>query len=146
MAGANDGELNPLILQAFEKIDQGVREDRRDLIEEGNEMILRREQQVILEEGYKELNRLKLGRVMGAMAESPVPGGCSFNKCVPKGDLTNFNDRWKWISGEMLPNWTGMDPDLQLQLVQAPLGASLEDLTSIVRSYYFSELLKNMNR
>ncbi|MGH7139011.1 MAG: hypothetical protein ACREHD_24970 [Pirellulales bacterium] len=135
------GELSQNVLDGFELIDRGIRQGSDDLIQQGNAMLLQREQQTILMRGYAELARLNLGKLMGALAKSPVPGGKPFSESVPGGDLANFADRWRWILKEMLPNWNNMDPELRQKLAEAPLGSTLDDLIAIIARYYLPGLL-----
>ena len=109
-------------LKAWFNIAAGIDVGVPSAIALGNEMLLRREQRQILSRGYRTLDRLHLGEQMGAMAESPIPGGRSFSATVPGGNLANFDDRWKWITSEMLPNWLGMSPQQRADAVKQPLG------------------------
>jgi hypothetical protein len=56
------------------------------------------------------------------MGTSPIPGGKSFCDVVPGGDLTNFDDRWKWISVDMLPRWLSFSDKQRQRVVRIPLG------------------------
>ena len=55
-------------------------------------------------------------------ALSPVPGGKPFREVVPGGDITVFEDRWKWIETDMLPAYERLTPQRRRQPVDTPLG------------------------
>ncbi len=87
-------------LRAWKQIASGVRQN----VEKGNLYLLYREQHHVLQKGgyYRDIRNLfpLTGQAMGAMmmvTGSPVPGGESFEQVDPFGDITRFNQRWKWI-------------------------------------------------
>lgn len=134
------------VYSAFKDIHGGKLEGDQDRINKGNASLLKREQRVILERGYLELARLQdkgLDQGMAKNSISPIPGGKDFLDVVPGGDLTNFDDRWRWIETDMLPKWLAFSPAERVTLVQQPLGATptalrnalLRDLADGLRSF-----------
>lgn len=120
-------------LEAWRTIDRGrqaVREGRaaknqdqvsrgNDLIWKGNQALLHHEQAVTLQQGVYEHHReafrwLSSGWNIEGI-RSPIPGDTSeFREAVPGGDIGRFEDRWRWISEQMLPAWRRLaetDPD-----------------------------------
>ncbi len=122
------GDLGEKEIRAWRLIDHGSRSGNQHAVQLGNEILLRREQEIILARGYAALARLKLGATMGRLSDSPVPGGKNFCDSVPGGDLTDFDDRWKWIVQEMLRQWNQMSAELRAALVKVPLGATNDQI------------------
>ena len=120
------GEIEPKVAQAFEDIHKGALAGNEDLVNKGNAALLEREQKEILKEGYAFLSKMGIGVAMGYLTESPIPEGKSFHDVVPIGDLTNFQERWKWISSDMLPAWLALPAEVQKILVQKPIGSEPE--------------------
>jgi hypothetical protein len=130
------GEIDKSMLEAWKLIDSGD----PDKVRKGNEMLLEREQRIVLARGYAVLQTLTKFMIpvagkMGDMAVNPIPGGKSFRELMPTGDITSFKDRWKWISTEMLAIWNRMDDELRQKLVKAPLGTPPDKLQEIVDEY-----------
>jgi len=134
------------VYSAFKDIHGGKLEGDQDRINNGNAALLEREQSIILRRGYRELALLQDKGLDQGMAEnsiSPIPGGKDFLDVVPGGDLTTFDDRWRWIETDMLPKWLAFSPAERLTLVQQPLGATptalrnalLRDLADGLRSF-----------
>jgi len=123
-------------------IDAGTKEGMEWLVQEGNKLLLRREQQETLARGYKELARIGITGPIGMMTTSPLPGGSAFWSVVPGGDITDFNDRWKWITSDMLPKWHDMSKANKQKAVELPLGApmsEIESATSGWAEYFLSQ-------
>ena len=117
---AND--INPQVFQAWQKIDRGKRENNQDLIWEGNGDLLRFEQRDVLQPKVYDQSRQLWSDMSGAPAkwfmeiESPYNSqGPSFQDFVDGGDLGNFDDRWKWINGSLLPEWKQIDANQKRQ-------------------------------
>jgi len=122
--------------EAWRKIDNGISGGNTALINEGNDALLKREQEVVMQPIY--FNRLAntwikqppLQSWLGAVAvpensnglgnagewfsansnKNPMPGGPGFRATVPNGRIDNFLNRWTWIhntSNGMLQIWTG---------------------------------------
>lgn len=121
------GALNRDIHDAWSRIDKGIRDSNEKLVHEGNAQLLRREQEVVLKRGYRELSKRNLGVLMGTIAENPIPGGQHFNDIVKGGDLANFEDRWKWIEKDMIGRWNSMTRSQRRALVDGPIDASGPD-------------------
>jgi len=82
-------------------------------------------------------------------AHSPIPGGKDFRDVVgthfdlfsigplhvgwETGDVTNFNDRWKWITRDMLPRYEKL-------LQNTPYAEQVIDTQLSVRAQQFREL------
>lgn len=118
------GELSIRNWNAWQLIDKGITDGNRDLVSQGNKLLLKREQQIILAEGYRALAALNMGKIMGAMATSPIPFGDSFNTVVPGGSLCDFDDRWRWISQELFPRWASMSAETRSRLSGLSLDTS----------------------
>jgi hypothetical protein len=134
------GDIDEATIAAWRKIDSGIRNKNEEDVQEGNKMLLRREQEVILTPGYANITRIpgiNLGRTMGRMAESPVPGGRRFSVAVPGGSLANFTDRWKWIEGDMVKHWNRMPRKDRLYYVETPI---TNELTPPLRLDMFRDL------
>lgn len=119
--------LRESVYSAFKDIHEGKLGGDQNRINKGNAALLEREQKVILERGYLELARLQdigLAQGMAKNSNSPIPGGKHFLDVVPGGDLTNFDDRWRWIETDMLPKWLAFSPQMRATMVQKPLGTS----------------------
>ena len=128
-----NGQLTANELKTWENINSG--DPAR--VKTGNEALLRREQQNVLEPFYDQIReRGPLGVTGKAMsvalsvlAESPVPGGKPFRDVVKydvyldipfvggkydvkvatvPGDITKFDDRWNWIKNDMLPRYQNL--------------------------------------
>jgi hypothetical protein len=104
-------------LQAWEFIDGGIRLGHPNTVWQGNELLLKREQQVVLNPGYKALNKkMFIPTLMSLIAENPfrVSGGAPFNNGVVDAlayqNLTNFEQRWSWIQAEMVTPWEAETP------------------------------------
>jgi hypothetical protein len=95
-------------------------------VELGNEALLRREQETILQPYYEKIRAIPTIGIMPSLisrlfAESPIPGGEKFTDVVPGGDVTQFKDRWVWITSDMLPAYLRLDPEFRRELVNRPL-------------------------
>lgn len=99
------GELSDTLLNAWRLIDSGD-------AWKGSTLLLKYEQSITLQVGVYDKYRDAF-KAMSRAAQyypptfsSPIPGDANnFTRCVPGGDLGNFEDRWKWIEGSMLPAW-----------------------------------------
>ncbi|MEV4049905.1 hypothetical protein AB0J55_01855 [Amycolatopsis sp. NPDC049688] len=95
-------------------------------VRRGNRELLLREQKTVVAPYYGRIRAMKdfdlIPDQLSREALSPVPGGKPFREVVPGGDLTVFEDRWKWIETDMLPAYEGLTPQRRRQLVNTPLG------------------------
>jgi hypothetical protein len=111
----------------------------------GNMLLLHREQHDVIQGTYDQLRSRNWieGRLftdfLSDNARSPVPGGKDFRDVVGShvdlfsigplhvgwetGDVTNFGDRWKWISQDMLPAYRRLlqDAGQAEQVIDTPL-------------------------
>jgi uncharacterized protein YukE len=134
---ASEGQLGRTELAPWENIASGD----PGRIADGNEALLRREQEQIVQPYYDEMRNHHgvSGDVFTytstVMAEDPVPGGHAYRDLyrlhvqfdaptpqvpftswppqphvdistpLPDGNLSNFDDRWRWIQQDMLPHY-----------------------------------------
>jgi hypothetical protein len=104
------GELSEAQLKAWQDIDSG----QLSRVNAGNLELLRREQLTVLQ-GQGFYGRIQaipdddvIPETMSAEARSPIPGGKPFASVVPGGDITKFDDRWKWLADDMIPAFQGL--------------------------------------
>lgn len=92
---------------------------------EGNGALLLKEQSEILPPDYERIQDMWGGGFItdniSENTASPIPGGKSFQELYPDGDVTNFEDRWKWIQDHMLPEYRALGDDYTKTLVNQPL-------------------------
>jgi len=119
---ANQGRINQLQLDGWEKIHLGDVTYNGDLIWEGNKLLLENEQKVVLQpifdEYASEIDELdtfgyQLHHAPGRRAaqltglvpgtKPAIPRTPFFRDAVPGGKLSNSSDRWNWIENSMLP-------------------------------------------
>jgi hypothetical protein len=115
---ASTGALPAEMLPVWEDIASGDPER----IKQGNEALIVREQDMILQDDYDEILQRPTGgaftALLSATANSPVPGGAPFRDVVndirigdditldsplPTGNVANWDDRWRWVTEDMLP-------------------------------------------
>jgi uncharacterized protein DUF2515 len=120
-AAYNRGDMSAANYEAWVKIASGDKAAQW----EGNKALLMREQSEVLPPGYERIRDLTGG---GTIAEnisentqSPLPGGAPFQTLYPDGDVTKFEDRWKWIDEHMLPEYKALGDDHTRALVAQPL-------------------------
>ncbi|EOD58540.1 hypothetical protein H480_43195 [Amycolatopsis vancoresmycina DSM 44592] len=94
-------------------------------VRQGNHALLLREQKTVVAPFYGRIRDMKdfdmIPDQMSREALSPLPGGKPFREVVPGGDITVFEDRWRWIETDMLPVYEGLTPQRRRQLVNTPL-------------------------
>jgi hypothetical protein len=98
-------------------------------IQAGNTWLLHREQYTVIQHTYDALRSHNWveGKIFtmftSQVAKSPIPGGKSFRD-VSGGDVTTFDDRWNWISGDMMSSYQRLlaNPGLAQQVIDTPLG------------------------
>jgi Domain of unknown function (DUF4157) len=132
LAAANArGELDHDALAAWQDIDSGD----SGRVNRGNIALLRREQLHVLQGGgyYKQIQDIPDNNVipetMSEQAKSPIPDGKPFAEVVPGGDITTFEDRWKWLEKDMIPAFEKLDP-IELQRLAKK---SLDELANLHR-------------
>lgn len=91
----------------------------------GNEALLFQEQFNVLDPSYRQIRSGLLGGptawVLSMMTQPPIPGGSPFTAVVPGGDVTRFQDRWQWITTDMLPAYSRLTPQDRATLINEPL-------------------------
>lgn len=122
-AARRDRELRLLPYHGWRSIDAGRRTGDPETIWAGNARLLRYEQEFTLQEGVYDHHRKTFKRlsseVTGLVAplESPIPGDpVTFQDHHSWGDLGDFEDRWSWIDGSMLPAWREHERSLEEDL------------------------------
>lgn len=125
LAAANArGELDKDAFEAWQDIDSG--DSKR--VSRGNMALLKREQFHVLQVGgyYKRIQDIPdndiIPETMSENARSPILGGKPFAEVVPGGDITKFEDRWKWLEKDMIPAYEKLDPIELQRLVKKSLG------------------------
>jgi hypothetical protein len=110
------GILQPCDYEAWHKINQ---EQCPATIGEGNKMLVRREQEKVVQPLYDTLQKellwarwyfadqaiLQPGHAMSRLAFAINKTVKSFLEAVPEGDIMNLDDRWKWIEEHVYPYW-----------------------------------------
>jgi hypothetical protein len=120
-AAYDRGDLSAANYEAWVKIAAG--DDKACW--EGNKTLLLREQSEVLPPDYERIQDLWFG---GSITEeisgntvSPIPHGASFRELYPDGNVTNFEDRWRWIEDHMLPEYQALGDQYTRDLVSQPL-------------------------
>ncbi|MFJ7213006.1 hypothetical protein [Amycolatopsis sp. NPDC098790] len=94
-------------------------------VRRGNRELLLREQKTVVAPYYARIRDMKdldlIPDQMSREALSPLPGGKPFRAVVPGGDITVFEDRWKWIETDMLPKYEALSPQRRCLLVTTSL-------------------------
>jgi len=117
------GELDKDGFAAWQDIDSGD----PSRVSRGNVALLKREQYQVLQGGghYKQIQDIPdnntIPETMSEEAKSPIPGGRPFADVVPGGDITKFEDRWKWLEKDMIPAYEKLDPAELQRLVKKSL-------------------------
>jgi hypothetical protein len=122
---------------AWKMIDDGVFENDKTKVSAGNVELLRREQQSILAGTYEDLdasvNILGFPVVSWAfsiLAENPVPGGPRLSSRYELRLLSNFDERWDWITrgGDgMWSLWIGTPVNTRKTWIETPLRTRADD-------------------
>ncbi len=96
-------------------------------IANANQVLLRREQEIILADTYTDLLSLWDGWIADAfswLTRNPIVGGPSFQSVIPNGNIAVFADRWGWITHPqqgMWLLWTSKDKYQRQSLANSPL-------------------------
>lgn len=138
---AQAGQLDGKMLAAWADIASG--DPKR--IQRGNLRLTDREQRFVLQPYYDKMLRHPGGKAVTYLfsltAGSPVPGAQPFGKYaakyklpggivihdplpIPNGNVANVNDRWDWLTKEILPKYNEdlkKDPQAIKNLIDAPL-------------------------
>jgi len=109
-AANKSGELSNELLEAW----RGIASGDETKVRTGNYALLKREQSERLKKHYQQIQELPdidmIPKTMSGHALSPIPGGRPFSEVVPGGDITDFSDRWRWITEDMIPAFERLDP------------------------------------
>jgi len=137
----NDQDNQQLNYAAWQQIDNGVEENNATKISNGNIELLRREQRDILSQTYIDLDSSVsilgfpvVSWVFSILAENPVPGGPDFSTFSELRLLSNFNERWDWItrsSDGMWPLWTAASINTRKGWVEIPLRTRADDYNRV---------------
>jgi hypothetical protein len=107
-------------VDAWRQIDAGrlARADRPDgatssaadeFVWGGAERLLRYEQEMVLQPRVYDYDR-DVWKEFSRVAFSPIPGDAhEFIDLSPDGTLSDFDQRWDWVSNSMLPAWRNLD-------------------------------------
>jgi len=76
-------------------------------VSSGNRVFLDREQRGILQPYYETFPTWAHG-FMSVMARSPLSNAHDFRRVVPNGNITNFDDRWRWVNDHIFSRWVTM--------------------------------------
>ncbi len=115
----------PVEMEAWEQIDEGIRINNLEIVNAGSLILLRREQEFIIQPVYNAISTIKLhladfftalnyDDALSFLAENPIPRGKPFSELVV-GNLAVFADRWAWIhepggTEGMFQIWGGTPP------------------------------------
>ncbi len=114
-----EGVIPNEIFAGWWSIHDGFDDNDFSAVADGNQQLLRREQEEILKETYEALDEaealfgtVSVSWLFSLLTDNPVPGGPSFQAVVPDGNIAVFADRWQWITDPnvgMWKLWTGTD-------------------------------------
>ncbi|WP_277438118.1 hypothetical protein [Streptomyces sp. SPB162] len=136
------GQIDARSVDAWQGIDSG--DPQR--IADGNKSLLMREQKKILPPYYSEVYHhdgpvgYLFASELDNMTSSPIPGSKSFKSYshgfvgYPFNQVTNTDDRWDWISGDMLPAYQRLlrdDPGEAKRLIALPLAQRAKEFRRI---------------
>ena len=106
-------EIDDATYDAWKKVDDGIQQGNQNLIWAGNTELLKREQQIILAEGYAHLASIPfVAGVMSKQVTNAFDGGPFTGT-----DVTNFDQRWVWMVNQMVApfrGWTQAQHDLRV--------------------------------
>jgi hypothetical protein len=100
-----EGGLCDAALGAWRQIEAGRQKGQPERIWAGNTMLLRFEQERVLQPGVYD-GCEDLWQQIAGWVPSPVPGHLeTFADFSPHGNIGVFEQRWRWITKAMLPRW-----------------------------------------
>lgn len=103
------GQLDRRAYRGWRLIDRGRRTGDRDLVWEGNTVLLKFEQQYVLQPGVYDHNPA-LWKTIAGWIPSPMPGQPeTFEVFSARGNIGIFEERWSWIEERMLPHWVELN-------------------------------------
>jgi hypothetical protein len=118
------GAIRELELEPWELIARGEAASNIALINEGTRRLAKREQKYILQPAFDRVIDAPTGMLdwlFSLLAKHPIPGGVKFSTKYPDGKITHFDDRWRWVEHDMLPQWGAMHETERNRLVNDPL-------------------------
>ncbi len=93
------------VIEGWRQIEAGRSENSAELVWQGNTMLLKYEQEQVLQPGVYEALK-PLWSVVAGWVPSPIPGHIEmFGDYRRAGNIGNFEDRWGWITSAMLPRY-----------------------------------------
>jgi hypothetical protein len=132
-----DQDFTALDYATWEEIDDGVFESDQTKVFHGNVGLLRREQERILRRTYQDLDASVnvlgfpiISWIFSILAENPLPSGPDFSSWYELRLLSNFPERWDWItrSGDgMWELWTAAPVNIRKGWVGIPLRTRADD-------------------
>jgi hypothetical protein len=131
------GAIRELELEPWELIARGEAAENITSINTGTRLLARREQQHILQPAFDRVIDAPTGMLdwlFSLLSKHPIPGQVGFSTRYPDGIITHFDDRWRWVEHDMLPQWGAMHETERNRLVNDPLvsAASLYALFSVI--------------
>ncbi len=108
---------------AYKKCWENIDSGKPDLISLGNKMLLENEQHATVQHHYDEARKESYSRIFLFLTRFIMrkihPYHNRFILNQPLGDVTHFEDRWKWIEGEkgMWKTWANLSPDERNRLI-----------------------------
>ena len=121
----DDGAIKRVELEPWKLITLGEAASNIALINTGTRLLARREQQHILQPAFDRVIDAPTGILdwfYSWHSENPIdPDGVGFSKKYPDGIITHFDDRWRWVENDILPQWQAMDETERNRLVNVPL-------------------------
>ena len=115
-----NGNINEQQYFGWSKIDNGSSNKDNNDVWAGATDLLQYEQESILQKSVYD-RYPKLSVVLSPFMISPIPDPNNnvinklFQKSVPGGNIGNYPQRWKWVSGTMLQEWKDLStkhPDI----------------------------------
>ncbi len=149
------GQLDQEVYEAWRQIDQGWRTEQPALIWAGNTVLLKYEQESVLQPGVYQGNQA-IWDILADWVPSPIPTLVeTFRDFHADGNIGVFEERWRWIERRMLPRWkrlserqtervdrrlrAAMKPAIWFSLLDAPasgLGASVAPWRHMTRMLF----------
>jgi len=128
--------MDDMTFKAWQDIDSG--DPTR--VQSGNTWLLFREQHKTLSPMFDEVRNHNgpegelFTWILSHFSKSPIPGGRTFNDVVPGGNITQFQDRWDWITLDMMPKYQQLlhdDPQLAQQLIDMPVADRAQEFRNL---------------
>ncbi len=99
------GRLHEEAWAGWQQIDEGKQTQNQELVWQGNARLLHFEQKEVLQDVVYQQHLSLWGEVSGWI-DSPILGHYeSIVDFIHDGNVGEFESRWRWIEGSMLPRW-----------------------------------------